>query len=420
MQEKYAKFISKDEMQKKLKKITKIEEMERSGIPLYYDDKAIYVDESFGHNLVIGSTGSGKTQTIILPKVYTSIAAEENIIIEDHKGEILHYLKDELKEKEYHVIALNFYDFNDNTWNPLELASVLFKEKHIDNAYTIIEKVAFYLLQQQSENEDPFWVNSARNLFIGTSLLILNNHEELNISNIYNKVANLTLKDIEKLNDTVMAKGILKNILSMPNDTKGSVIAVFNNLLLPYTKGGELTNFLSKTNFDLNDITRNKIAIFIIGNYGKKYINELVPLFIEEILYVIEENNNNKKTNIILDDFANFVIFDNLIEIFSISRSYYVEFTIVIKSLHEIFNRYKETYFENILSYFSRIIYLYASDNFTREYLSLLCGKNKNNEPLITETELKLMEIFEAIVLKSRTLPFKTKLLPFYQYQIKK
>ena len=54
---------------------------------------------------------------------------------------------------------------------------------------------------------------------------------------------------------------------------------------------------------------------------------------------------------------------------------------------------------------------------YTINYISTLCGLKKNNESLIPETELKLLKPFEAIVIKSRMLPFRTKLLPYYQYK---
>lgn len=40
-----------------------------AGIPLINDGKNIWVDNGEYHNLVIGSTGSGKTQTIVKPMV---------------------------------------------------------------------------------------------------------------------------------------------------------------------------------------------------------------------------------------------------------------------------------------------------------------------------------------------------------------
>ena len=78
-----------------------------------------------------------------------------------------------------------------------------------------------------------------------------------------------------------------------------------------------------------------------------------------------------------------------------------------------------KTTLEHIIACFSKVIYLYANDEYTLEYVSNMCGNKNVDEKLITPTELKLLKTFECIILKSRHLPFKSKLLPFYQYTIK-
>ena len=55
-----------------------------------------------------------------------------------------------------------------------------------------------------------------------------------------------------------------------------------------------------------------------------------------------------------------------------------------------------------------------AEGYYTLEEISNACGQNKN-KPLISVPELKTIETFEAIILMSRSMPFKTKLLPDYK-----
>ena len=46
-----------------------------------------------------------------------------------------------------------------------------------------------------------------------------------------------------------------------------------------------------------------------------------------------------------------------------------------------------------------------------------MCGNKESNKqirPLITIEELKVMKVFEAIVLMPRMMPFKTRLIPDY------
>ena len=67
---------------------------------------------------------------------------------------------------------------------------------------------------------------------------------------------------------------------------------------------------------------------------------------------------------------------------------------------------------------FSNTIYLLSEDIYTLEEISSRCGTkliNGKEEPLISVSELKTLECFEAIVLMPRMLPFRTKLLPDYK-----
>ena len=70
-----------------------------SGIPMTYDDDSLYIDDKAIHSLVIGTTGSGKTQAILLPQARLAIKAGESIVVNDVKGEIYESLKDDLGEK---------------------------------------------------------------------------------------------------------------------------------------------------------------------------------------------------------------------------------------------------------------------------------------------------------------------------------
>ena len=418
----YTHFISKEEMEKELIKISRPSEIKKGGIPLSYDDNSIYLDDSTGHNLIIGSTGSGKTQTISFPKIYTSILAGESLIIDDHRKESYETFKEELLNNQYKVIELDFYNFVGNTWNPLSLPYKLYKEGEIDESLKLVEKIAYYLFEYTNDQkQDPFWITSARNLFVGLVMACMDlSKNEFSICSVVDSLSEDYLLNVVNETKDEVALSLLKNINIMPKDTKGSVIAVFNHAMLNYTKMSRLKSFLNKTDFNMEDFLNEKVALFVYNSDERIYINSLFSLFIEEVYYVARRGNNKRKINILLDDFDDYVNFENFPKLLADSRSNYIEITILTRSLHRLTEKYGETNFDNILSYFTRVIYLYANDEYTLNYLSKLCGNKNNEEALITPTELKLLKTFESIVLKSRYLPFKTKLLPYFQYEIKK
>ena len=67
---------------------------------------------------------------------------------------------------------------------------------------------------------------------------------------------------------------------------------------------------------------------------------------------------------------------------------------------------------------FNNTIYLLSEDIYTLEEISSRCGTrivDGKEEPLISVSELKTFDYFEAIVLMPRMMPFRTKLLPDYK-----
>ena len=97
------------------------------------------------------------------------------------------------------------------------------------------------------------------------------------------------------------------------------------------------------------------------------------------------------------------------------SRPLNIKFTLIIKSLIDLERQYGKENTEILKYTMGCIIYLLSTDIYTQEEISRLCGNKAPGVPLITPEEIKLLNVFEAIVLMPRILPIKTKLLPDYQ-----
>ena len=104
-----------------------------AGIPLKMTPKKVWVDNGGYHNLVIGSTGAGKTQTTVLPMVNLLAKHDESMIVTDPKGEIYEGTSNYLKSLGYNIVLLNFRDPQQgNAWNPMYLPYSLYKDGNID------------------------------------------------------------------------------------------------------------------------------------------------------------------------------------------------------------------------------------------------------------------------------------------------
>ena len=96
----YSRWCTDKEMKKELKELNVTDDTyEYAGFPLVSDGRKLWVDNGESHNLVIGSTGTGKTQCIIHPLVKILAKKGESMIITDPKGEIYRESAGLLKQK---------------------------------------------------------------------------------------------------------------------------------------------------------------------------------------------------------------------------------------------------------------------------------------------------------------------------------
>ena len=145
-----------------------------AGIPLIMTPKKVWVDNGGYHNLVIGSTGAGKTQTTVLPMVNLLAKHDESMIITDPKGEIYEQTSNYLRSLDYNIVLLNFRDPQEgNSWNPMYLPYSLYKDNKIDKSIELLEDLAANILKDpNAKGQDPFWENTSADYFAGLSFAL--------------------------------------------------------------------------------------------------------------------------------------------------------------------------------------------------------------------------------------------------------
>jgi len=398
-------------------------EVKSSGLPMAYDDNYLYISDRLNHSLVIGSTGSGKTQTITLPLLELANKAGESVVIHDTKNELYEATNEIFKENGYNVIRLNFDDAMDsNNWNPLDLPFRLYKEGNKDKAQDMLEELAFYLLNDLEEvNADPFWINSAINYFTGLTLYAFENEKKVSLTTIRDldiqvKESGKDFKD--KLDKKSSAYINLSGVLNAPNETKGSILSVFSQKIKRFISKENLNKLLSKSDFDITNIAKEKTIIYVVsGNSSNS--ERLLPLLISQVYYAKDEYSKKEgKINIIVDDFFGLYPIKNFEKMLNYSRGINITFTLMIRGFNDLKNKYGKENTEILKLCFANIVYLLSQDIETLEEISNLCGKTCEDgvvKPLISVEELKILRVFEAIILIPRIMPIKTKLLPHYE-----
>ena len=125
----YSRWAKEKEMKDELSLVTPLQKKSNvAGVPLILKENEAWIDDSEYHTLVIGATGSGKTQTVIKPTVKILAKKGESMIITDPKGEIYENTAEMLRAKGYQILLLNFRDpQNGNAWNPMSLPYKIYK-----------------------------------------------------------------------------------------------------------------------------------------------------------------------------------------------------------------------------------------------------------------------------------------------------
>jgi hypothetical protein len=273
---------------------------------------------SLNRNIIIeGDTYSGKTSKILFPCIDNLIEKRENILIFDTKNEYLDKYKDVLNDNNYKTVIINLKEPDKNEgWNPLEYPYELYKKGEIDKSQELIERIG-RIIFYDDKVLDPFWIDSANDLFIGLVLgLFSDNKENITLNDVFIKA----MDENDELKSYFTNKGLnsipyklVTNTILAPSETRGGILATFRQKLKRYVTKENLGEFLSKTTFEFNSFDK-PIAYIIMGRSDNLFINNVAQMFIEELYFSINYRLNNK-LNFILDNFDSFKCFKSLHEI---------------------------------------------------------------------------------------------------------
>ena len=103
------------------------------------------------HTMIIGTTGSGKTQTYINPsiRILSQIGTKPCLVITDPKGEVYKDNALQLKEAGYRIIALDLrYPYASTRWNPMDNAFVQYHR-----AQNLIKEIKIHRGDSPSANK---------------------------------------------------------------------------------------------------------------------------------------------------------------------------------------------------------------------------------------------------------------------------
>ena len=439
----YSRWCKDGEMKKTLKEVDpKAYSADAAGLVVINDGHKMWVDDGEMHNLIVGATGSGKTQIVVFPLVQSLAKHEESMIITDPKGEIYENTAEMLRERGYNIVVLNFRDpQRGNAWNPMTLPYNLYKEGNMDKAIELLDDLALNILyEEKSGNADPFWEKSGADYFSGLSLGLFEDGTENQINlNSINLMATIGEERFggpnsnyikEYFNGKDPSKPAYINAsgtVYAPEETKGGILSTFKQKIKIFSARENLSEMLSYSDFDMKDIGRKKTAVFMIIQDEKKTLHPLATIFIKqcyETLIDVAQESGGKlpyRTNFILDEFANMPPLKDVTTMVTAARSRLIRFNFIIQNYAQLTQVYGKENAETIKGN-CNIMYLISNELAALEEISKMCGEVKSKEkdktastPLVTVSDLQRLSQFEIITMRLRMMPFKTKLVPNFK-----
>lgn len=360
------------------------------------DGKKVKVNKNI---LVFGGSGTGKSACFVKPNILQRLGS---YVITDPKGELYRETSKYLASYGYDVKVLNLVDPEfSNRYNPL--AHI---RDHADVdiiAHTIVEGG-----EGGGKAADPFWDNTAKMLLKACIYYVISvlPEEEQNLSSCLNIVraggADEKLFDelfVGELAPEHPGRKEYEGIRVGADKTKQS-IAISLVSKLSHFDSPSMQRLTTSNDIDFEQLGEKKTAIYVISPDSHSTYNYILTIFYGQLLqrlYAQADRNGgslNQPTYLLLDEFANIGKIPDFNQKLSTSRSRLISMSIIVQSLDQLVDLYKDLY-ENIISNCDTQIFLGSQSIKTCEYFSKSLGqktityqsKSKNRDKKDSETQ---------------------------------
>lgn len=360
------------------------------------DGKKVKINKNI---LVFGGSGTGKTACYIKPNIMQRLGS---YVITDPKGELYRDTSKYLANYGYDVKVLNLVDPEySNRYNPLA---------HIQD-YADVDIIAHTIVEGGEGNgksSDPFWDNTAKMLLKACIYYVISAlpEEERNLSSCLNIVraggADESIFDdlfVGELSPEHPGRKEYEGIRVGADKTKQS-IAISLVSKLSHFDSPSMQRLTTSNDIDFEELGQKKMALYVISPDSHSTYNYILTIFYGQLLqrlYAQADRNGGalkQPTYLLLDEFANIGKIPDFNQKLSTSRSRLISMSIIVQSLDQLVDLYKDLY-ENIISNCDTQIFLGSQSIKTCEYFSKSLGqktltfqsKSKNRDKKDAETQ---------------------------------
>lgn len=418
-----ARFSSKEEIKKIFTK-EPVRKIKKVGFPILFDKNLnhVWFDNETPHWVYLGSSGSGKSVTQVIPQCtfISSAKNKKSVFITDPKGEIYFATSKMFKERGYKVISIDFRNpelsNHINILEPIinEFENYIKYEQMALDTIDDIEKTKYnniamssyaetnrlitslseMVMKDKSEPKDPFWNNSARQLLEGVIGFFLEEYKEKKIKrnqitmNNIRQFQNSSMEDrnfdklkfyIESKEYGYKSKDSLTSIFSASENTYKSITAVFGEKMAIF---GDINvaNITNDSDFEFDCLGKEPVAFYVIvPDEDKTYytlVSIIIGLLYKELVKLANRQENKKlpiQMDWLLDEIANCPPLTDIEAMVSVARSRGMRFHFFIQSFSQLNNVYGKEVAQIILDNCG-LVYLKTNTQDSAETISKLLG----------------------------------------------
>lgn len=348
------------------------------------------------HTMTIGSTGCGKTRTLVLQTLCALALAGEGIVVSDPKGELYHYMHTFLETFGYTVCVIDFNSPRKSMcYNPLQPIIDAVNRGEINEAS---EKAwdMVNILVEKSEKGEPIWTNGEMAIIVASILAVVYDNQDCpeyqNLTNVYEFISNMSVpaqgekeiqykKYLRSIPDNHPARQTLAIANVAPDKTAASFYTSALTTLRLFTNPTTY-RITSKSDFDLASFgTEAKKALFYVLPDERETFYPITTILVAqqyELLVVAAKKTGNRlryRVNFVLDEFGNFSKIETFEKKLTVSRGYGIRWNLFLQSFAQLKLVYGEEV-ANIAKGNCRYwIYLQSTDIETNKELSEAMGK---------------------------------------------
>lgn len=314
----------------------------RTGFVLNGGQSSISLPLSNTHVVCSAPSGSGKTLLVIAGILKT----HENFLVVDLNGDIFKKTAGLKQKQGYEVLTLNLIDFEkSDQYNPFDYC------KSKSDIKRLIQQI-FNICYFPKNNTDQFWNHGGTKL---CTLLaeVMVEHEAPEFRNL--KSLQYLVDQFYELDSYFAAKASNNQFerykAIIQNDSKivsGWVSSA--SVALSLFEDEKLQWLTSASTLDFSKLTKKKCCLYIMANESKlEYYNQIISLFITQLLDYFIENKNKRQIKMWLDEFG--VLALPQIEANSVLlRKHQISLFLCIQSYNQLVSRFSANSAESLWS----------------------------------------------------------------------